>query len=292
MTLPNFLIIGAQKAGTTLLWDVVDQHPEIYMSKTKEIHYFTTLCGENLALEGGRASAHDLASYQAFFSESNGALAIGEASTSYLHIPGVAEQIKQLLPNVKLIAVLRNPVERAYSHYLFMVRHGLETEQRFADALAKEEMRIAQGAPFGRYCQIGKYHLHLQNYLRHFSRDQLYVCLFEDLTKKPAETYRSVFDFLGVDREFVADTSVRRNPSGVPKMRWLDRLISQPNPIRNTIQPLLPRWLYQRITRLRDANLAKPPMSPEIKQLLIDYFRSDIESLQKLLDRDLSRWLQ
>jgi hypothetical protein len=292
MTLPNFLIIGAQKAGTTLLWDVVDQHPEIYMSKRKEIHYFTSLCGNVLALEGDRVSAHDLASYQSFFQASNGAVAIGEASTSYLHTPGVAEQIKKLLPDVKIISVLRNPVERAYSHYLFMVRHGLETEQRFADALAKEEERIAQGVPFGRYRQIGRYYEHLQRYLHCFPREQLHICLFEDLIKRPAETYAEIFDFLGVSKDFVADTSVRRNPSGIPKIRWLDRLISRSNPLRDAIQSHLPRWLYQSITRLRDANLAKPPMEPEVRLLLTDYFRSDIESLQGLLDRDLSKWLQ
>jgi hypothetical protein len=292
MPLPNFLIIGAMKAGTTLLWDVLSQHPDVYMSKLKEPNYFACLSEDTPDLEGVREPIRHLADYQSLFTHAGSAVAIGEASTSYLHTIGTAEHIHQLLPTVKLICVLRNPIERAYSHYLFLARRGLELESSFAAALAQESLRSTQGVPFGRYLAIGQYYQHLQRYLQVFPREQFYICLFEDLTKRPAEIYPEIFDFLGISNIFVPDTTIRRNPSGLPKNRWLDSLISQPNPLRNFIQQRLPRWLYQRITTLRDMNLAKPPLEADLQQRLVEHYRQDIEALEILLERDLTRWLQ
>jgi hypothetical protein len=292
MTLPNFLIIGAMKAGTTLLWDVLSQHPDVYMSQVKEPHYFALVSEETPSLEGTQGTIRQLTDYQTLFTAAGSAVAIGEASTSYLHTHGAAEQIYQLLPTAKLICVLRNPIERSYSHYLYLARRGVEPERSFAAALAQESTRISQGVPFGRYLTIGHYHQHLQRYLQLFPREQLYICLFEDLTKRPAEVYPEIFDFLNISNTFLPDTSIRRNPSGVPKNRWLDQLIAQPNPLRNIIQPRLPRWLYQKVTALRDMNLAKPPLDVELQQSLVEHFRQDIESLEELLQRDLTTWVQ
>lgn len=292
MTLPNFFIIGAMKAGTTLLWDVLNQHPDTFMSQRKEPHYFSFLSEGFFALEGARAARMELSTYQALFADSGNALAIGEASTSYLRTPGVAEQIHQLIPAAKLICVLRNPVERAYSHYLWMVRLGIETESTFAAALAQEQSRIRQDSSYGRYLTTGQYHHQLQNYLHLFSREQIFICLLEDLTHKPAETYTQIYDFLGIDNTFVGDMGIRRNPSGRPKSRWLNDLISRPNPLRDFMQPRLPKWLYRQITHLRDANLVKSAVEIELQQRLIEYYRHDVEALQVLLGRDLTQWLR
>lgn len=292
---PNFVIIGAMKAGTTLLWDVLNQHPDVYMSKRKEPHYFSYLAAgtQPLVLEGANPPVTGATEYAALFDEAGTARAVGEASTSYLHTPGVAELLQARLPNAKLICVLRNPVERAYSHYLFLVRQGVETLPTFAEALDAEETRAAQGLSYGRYTTIGCYHAHLQPYLARFPRRNIHLCLFEDLIRPPEESYYpTIFRFLEIDPTFRADTSILRNPSGLPKYKWLEALFDRNNPLRRVVEPWLPRRLYRFATTLRDRNLVKPPMPREVRQRLVELFRSDILALQDLMGRDLSSWLR
>ena len=143
MTMPNFLIIGANKAGTTSIYSYLKQHPQIYMSPVKEPMFFT-LEGKNIdRTEVSRqitlkTAVNDIEDYQALFQGVSNEKAIGEASTAYLHCPWCAERIKQYIPDVKLIAILRDPIERAYSNYLMYVRWGLETLD-FPEAVRQEE---------------------------------------------------------------------------------------------------------------------------------------------------------
>ena len=137
MTLPNFLIIGAAKSGTTALYRYLYDHPEIYMSERKELHYFSY--PETSKLTKGphtykRLSVSTLAEYMTFFDGARDEIAIGEASPSYLYLPGTAERIYQLLPNVKIIAILRNPVERAFSAYMHARRDKWEPIPDFAQS--------------------------------------------------------------------------------------------------------------------------------------------------------------
>jgi hypothetical protein len=294
MTQPHFMIIGTMKGGTTLLWDALDQHPAVFMSTIKEPHYFSTLAAAPglPALEGDDPLFREQAAYAKLFAEAQPGQLIGEASTSYLHTPGTAAQIYAALPAAKLICILRNPIDRAYSHYLYLVRKGVEDARDFESALAQESARTAAHVPFGRYGFIGLYHQHLREYLRYFAREQIYICRFEELTKQPSVTYPAIFNFLGIDPNFTPDTSVTRNPSGVPKNRWLDALITRPNPVRNFLQPRLPRWLYRKATQLRDQNLTKPTMLPATRASLGAYYQDEIFALGELLEKDLTPWLQ
>ena len=292
---PNFFIIGAMKAGTTLLWDVLNQHPQVYMSKRKEPHHFSYLAAGSrpLILEGANPPITDTADYAALFHEAGAARAVGEASTSYLHTPGVAKLLHGAYPDAKLICVLRNPVERAYSHYLFLVRQGVETLPTFAEAIAAEETRAAQGLSYGRYTGIGRYHAHLQPYLTYFAPARVHICLFEDLIRPPGQSYYPIiFNFLEIDPTIQVDTTILRNPSGLPKHKWVEALFSRNNPLRRAIEPWLPRRLYRLATAVRDRNLTKPPMPPEIRRHLQELVRSDILALQEVIGRDLSGWLQ
>ena len=291
---PNFLIIGAMKAGTTIVYDALEQHPEIYVSKVKEPHFFSQ--GKEaeamVSLEGDTCYTTDYATYLQLFTDVQQQKAIGEASTSYLHVPGTAQRIQHRLPDVKLICILRNPVARAYSHYLYLFRQGVEPLADFAAALAREEERIADHAGFGWYTRIGLYSQHLQAYFAHFPQTRIRVYLFDDLIANQEAFYVDLYRYLNVSDTFRPDTSITRNPSGIPKNWWLNNLISKPNPVRDFLQPRLPRVLYRLGTSIRDRNLSKPTMPAEVRQALIAYYRPEIDRLQHLLNRNLASWLE
>src|SRR3712207_6354190 len=146
MTMPNFLIIGAMKSGTTALYYYLEQHPEIYMSPVKEPNFFSSQEQENAA-----DAVTDIGTYQHLFRGVSGEKAIGEASHSYLYEPGAAAEIRRYLPEAKLIAILRNPIDRAYSHFLHMVRSGTEPLDDFAQALQEEVVGIRKERTFQDY---------------------------------------------------------------------------------------------------------------------------------------------
>ena len=151
MTMPNFLIIGAVKAGTTSLHDWLSQHPQIYMSSIKELNFFA-FEGDNLEVFKGKFNKEYLAGfettlqgYRKHFQGVTNEIAIGESSPTYLYHPKAPERIQHYIPDVKLIAILRNPVERAYSNYLHTIRDSIEPFTDFAQALEEEESRIQDG---------------------------------------------------------------------------------------------------------------------------------------------------
>jgi hypothetical protein len=291
MTMPNFLIVGAMKSGTTALYYYLEQHPQIYMSPVKEPNFF---CAEEDS-DGNFATR--LGAYQDLFRGVSGEKAIGEASHCYLYEPEAAARIQEYIPDAKLIAVLRNPVDRAYSHFLHMVRSGSEPLTDFAQALREEETGGYQKRNVRDYIDRGRYHDQLKRYFNAFSRDQVKVYLYEDLSNAPVDTIQDAFRFLGVDDSFVPDVSLRRNVSGYPKHKTVDKLLRKPSPIKDALKIYLPARLRWRLSKafddLKTRNLvAPPPVQPEVRRRLIGVYREDILKLQELIQRDISGWLE
>jgi hypothetical protein len=297
--LPNFLIVGAGKAGTTSLYQYLKQHPEVYMSPVKEPKFF--------AFEGGkpdfqgpgdrerinRQSVIEIGQYEALFEGVRGEKAIGEASPTYLHSPQAPARIKHHAPEVRLIAVLRNPVERAYSSYMQRVRDGREP-LGFLEALQEEERRLRDNwAPGWGYKRLGFYHAHLKRYYELFGRERIKVFLFEDLSKDPVGVSQDIFRFLGVDDAFEPDTSLRHNASGIPRSRALHELVKRPNVVKSFLKPLLPEGARKRLSvNVQNWNLEKaPPLPGEVRREFAQTCREDILALQDLIGRDLSGWL-
>ena len=303
MTLPNFLVIGAGKAGTTSLYHYLDQHPEVYMSPIKEPKFFALEGGvpeyrgpgdREVWSSGTNRAISDPGEYEALFDGVGGEKAIGEASPGYLCNAGAPGRIKRYVPDARLVAVLRDPAERAYSAYLHMIRDGRE-KLGFAEALGEEERRTREGwAPGWQYTREGFYCRNLRRYFELFDREQIRIYLYEDLRADPLGLMRDAFGFLGVDEAFVPDFSMRHNASGIPKSRLLVSLITRRNPLKTVLKPLLPKGLRTRISvgvQNRNLNPA-PPLSPEDREWLIELYREDILGLQDLLGRDLSDWLE
>jgi hypothetical protein len=293
MTMPNFLIIGAMKSGTTALYYYLEQHPQIYMSPVKEPNYFCS--GEQENSVGN--SATRIGDYQDLFKDVSGEKAIGEASHCYLYEPEAAARIQDYIPDAKLIAVLRNPVDRAYSHFLHMVRNGSEPLTDFAQALREEETGGYQKRNLQDYVGRGRYYDQLKRYFNTFSRDQIKVYLYEDLSNAPVDILQDAFRFLGVDDSFVPDVSLRRNVSGYPKHKTVDKLLTKPSLIKDAVKIYLPARLRWRLSKafddLKTRNLVEPPpVQPEVRRQLIGVYREDVLKVQKLIHRDLSGWLE
>jgi hypothetical protein len=289
MTLPNFLIIGAMKSGTTSLYYYLKQHPQIYMSSVKEPNFFA-LEGSNLDFDGAEGKER----IQRWIKRGAAStLAIGEASPMYLYSPEAPYRIRYYVPEAKLITILRNPVERAYSAFLYMTRDGREPLNGFSQALQAEESRMRDNWEWiWHYKHLGFYYTQLKRYFDVFDRDQIKVYLYEDLRADPLRVLQDIFRFLEVDETFVPDTSLRHNVSGTPKSGVLPRLIFRRNPVKAVLRPLFPRGLRQRISvSLRSQYLVEaPPLAPEVRRELLEAYRDDVLKLESLIERDLSGW--
>lgn len=294
MTLPNFLIIGAAKGGTTSLYYYLSQHPQIYMSPVKEPRFFA-LEGEDLNFSSPdelfiENSVICFDDYQKLFDGVTDEIAIGEASPLYLYSKKAPSRIKHYVPEVKLIAILRDPVDRAYSSYMHYVREGYE-KYSFSEALEAEEKRIQENWVYmWYYKRCGYYYEQIKRYLDIFDSSQIKVCLYDDLRNDTSLFLKDIFDFLGVDKSFTPDLSIL-NASGVPKSRLLYNLLDRGNSIRSAFK-MLPQDLRRAVANpLRKWNLEKPSLSPDIASELRHIYRNDILSVQDLLGRDLSLWL-
>ena len=299
MTLPNFLVIGAHKAGTTSLYHYLKQHPEVYMSPIKEPRFFS-FEGDDLDFRGplpqnpGKPLAvTDLEAYRALFAGVSGETAIGEVSPGYLYREKAPGRIRHYIPEAKMIAILRNPAERAYSHFLMVRKNDREPLTDFAQALEAEEGRIKDNWWIGHYKSMGFYHEQLSRYYELFGPEQIKVYLYEDLKEDPVGMMQSIFRFLGVDDAFIPDTSLRHNASGIPKSRALQALINKPNALKSAIKPFVPEGMRRRIlVNLQNRNLAQAPMPEGVREELTEAYREDILKLQGLIGRDLSSWLK
>jgi Sulfotransferase family len=304
MSLPNFLIIGAAKAGTNALYHYLRQHPQVYMSPWKEPKFFAFESEDDLgfrAADGKDAPVNasvilDQAEYERLFDDArNGELARGEASTHYLYVERSPGRIKALIPDAKLIAVLRNPVDRAFSSYQHLVRDDLEPLD-FGPALDAEPQRIAEHyAYLYRYTDMGFYSKQLDRYERTFPESQLCVLLYDDLRSDPEGTCRQIFSFLGVDEGFVPDMSGEYNRSGVPKRRLMHRLLNPSAPMKRQLWNVTPRFARERLldaqTRMVNRNLERQTIPDRERDRLREVFKEEVGRLETRLDRDLSHWL-
>ncbi|MGF1604220.1 MAG: sulfotransferase [Thermosynechococcaceae cyanobacterium] len=294
MSLPNFLVIGAAKSGTTALHHYLQQHPQVYMTPEKETNFFAFI-GEDLQFQGpgdaeiNRFSITHFEDYAAQFAAVTDEIAIGEACPLYLYHPKAPERIQANIPNAKLIVILRSPVERAYANFLHLVRDGREPHENFAHALKEEPQRIQENWEwFWHYRQQGFYAMQLQRYCDRFPSDQLKIYLYEDLIQTPQTLLQGIFHYLEVDASFKPNMTIRPNKSGMPKNRLMHQILTQPNPLKSILKPLFPAHLRQKI---QHQNLGKPQISPEVRQSLAALYQEDILRCQDIIQRDLTAWL-
>ncbi len=297
--LPNFLIIGAAKSGTSSLHNYIKEHPEIFMSYPKEPKFITStfvkfpMNGPGDDIIERNLITKDFESYKNLFSGISTEKAYGESSaeTLYYHEKSIPA-IKQYFTNEpKIIIILRNPIERAYSAYTYIVSE-LREDLTFREALNAEDERIKNNYEYlWYYKDVGLYYEQVKDFLENF--DDVKVYLFEDLKSNPKTLLKSLFAFLGVDTEFLPDNlNEKYNISGIPKYYYLQNFLKKKNIVKDILKLVIPNTLRRKIvSRIDKSTLQKVPMSTEEREYLIDYYRDDINKLQKLIDRDLSHWM-
>jgi hypothetical protein len=299
--LPNFLIAGVAKSGTSSLHLYLREHPDVFLPQQKELHYFTRDVlraltdgpGDGRAVE---AIPHDLAEYSEHFRDVAGESAVGETSPSYFSLPFCIDEIKAtLVPELKVIVLLRNPFQRAYSNYLHLKRDGKETLP-FYDALKAEAERRESGwSPFWWYKANSLYSDKLSAFVEAFGQDAVKVVLLDELSRHRLATLKTIFEFLGVDPHFVPANvgnvfnrggTYRFRPAGVA-LTWRGR----------TIRKYVPRALVEPAKRVRRTLLAwntksAPPMDSQSLNYLRPDLVADLARLQEEFGLEVGAWIR
>lgn len=282
MRAPDFFIVGAAKSGTTSLFHYLVQHPSVYIPPFKEPHYFSEF------YDGGTPNFRTLEDYLGLFAQAPDDAKTGDASTSYLYSEVAAKRIYEIQPQARIIAVLRNPIDRAYSFYWHNRRDSVE-KLSFEEALDEEPRRIRENRHFRfHYVQSGLYTAQVRKYLDLFGPNAVRVYLFEDL-HDAAGLCRHIFSFLGVDPSLGIETDKVHNPSGPARSAVLARVLVRRYPLVKRLFPEASRSLKYRLMKF---NVKKrPPMQARTRARLVEAFRGDVLALEALIDRDLGHWL-
>ncbi len=304
MPLPNFLIVGAAKAGTTAIYEYIKQHPDIYMpDKIKEPTFLSGLTREDLAHWNADYLTHMMVfnfdDYIDLFNEAAGIKAIGEASVSYLFFyASTIPRIQNILgKDVKIIISLRNPVDRMFSQYTHLLRDGFETRS-FDEALATAKKKTRKAWWNDLDLQVSCYADQVKAYIDAFGKENVHIIIYDDLVRDQQRVIASIFDFLEVDSTFRPDISKKYNVTGVPKSKIIYTLFNRRHPVKEVLKLFVPAALRrsirnsQIVNQLIRRNLKKPQIPPATRTALVQYFQDDINQLQPIIERDLSLWRQ
>lgn len=295
INLPTFLIIGAAKAGTTTVFDLLKQHPQVFLPFVKEPMFFSH--------DDNYCKGLDWYS-QTYFKGSKLVPARGEATPHYLYwSEKTAHRIRVAYRDrdVKLVVVLRDPVTRAYSWYGNMLKDGTEPLS-FEEALEIEEARIKEnyfelhrtGSMQYGYFRGGCYASLLQPFLDLFPRRDFHFILQEDIIENHRAMTSDLLKFIGVDPGIDID-QVRSNPASMPKSKALHKWLRQPGRLKDYLKKIIPfEMRYKLKVRVMNSNLKStkiPEMDLETKTKLKERYRNEVVKLQTIIDRDLSKWL-
>ena len=285
------------KAATTSLYTYLKQHPDVFMTAIKEPMFFNNFQKtNNFKLQGRKTrKITTFEQYNALFKGVKNEKAIGEASPAYISNKDCPALINEHLPDTKIIAILRQPVARAYSNFLHARRADREGIADFETAFNKEKERKAKNwSPLYYYKGKGYYADQLESYYNLFPKENIKVLLFEEIVKNPIETSQEIFEFLNIDSSFVPDTSKKANVSGTPKgmFGWLIMKLRYYSLIPNIqFSKYLPQFIIQLL--FKSAYKKAIPLNPEVKtRLTHKFYKEDILKLEKLIGKDLQHWLR
>lgn len=312
--LPTFIVVGANKGGTTSIYHYLKQHKQVYLSPVKEPHFFSKDIDVNLFKrefaqnklqdidkyvngemkeEFHAAFIRDVEQYKKLFSKVQDQKAVGELSTSYLFSEVAAKEIKALIPDCKIIICLRNPFDRAYSHYRMNLWTGNSNEFDFYKALVEDydhKPKVWGNAHL--YTEIGLYYEQVKRYLDLFGKDNVKIIFTEDMKKNAAQVVKELYEFIGVDSSFVPDTSTRYNEVFTPKYKNITWFLNKSGirPLMKRLSPQVLKNIFVKVFYKGKGEKGEIPANA--KQFMSEKFSEDISKLSVLLNKDLSNWIK
>ncbi len=282
LIIPNLFIVGAQKAGTTSLYKYLSQHPDVYMSPVKEPNFFSQVrpeqpsYGERVVLEEGH--------YYALFQNAGNYSIVGEASPSYLWDINAPYRIKKANPKAKIIILLREPIDRAFSHYLMDVRRGIQRESCY-DALAGDYVRERKGWGVSHlYVELGLYSEQIERYFNTFDSNQILILQFKELKMDSKKVLKKVFSFLDISLLTLEEINckIKHNTFALPRWRFIGGLLG--------VLPLfslgskLPQWSRNVINRTIYREASKPEMEKKAREFLYNIYVKEVAKLRTILN--------
>jgi len=271
LTLPNFLVIGAVRSGSTALASYLRKHPDVFMAERKEVEFFDVNFDKGVEW------------YGQWFEDAGGAIAIGEASPSYMYDEEAPARIAEVVPSARLIAILRNPVDRAYSHYWRVRSRGREP-LGFAEAIAAEPARLASGDPSIRrrasYLDRGRYAAQLERVCVQVPRDHVRVIILEELTAEPEPIYEDLCRFLEIDPAF--------RPANLGQPAGRHKSYRSKAVIR--LHRRVPVRVERAIRRLNERQAPYPPLDETSRRELMERFEPDNAAFESWLGREIPAW--
>ncbi|GII75854.1 deacetylase sulfotransferase [Sphaerisporangium rufum] len=291
MALPDFLIAGVPKAGTTALHAALQRHPDLHLSRIKEPKFFLTdgpppARGGPGDAETYREHVWRREEYEALFDPAPAGALTGEATPFYLYDAGARRRVRELIPRARLIVILRDPVERAHSNWTHLWSAGLEPIGDVVRACAAEPERIAAGwAHFWHYVGLGRYGEQLRELYALFPREQVLVFRYRDLVDRPAATLDRICAFLGVRQGLLTELP-RENVTAHPDGGVRHALLSS----ARRLLPPAPAAAVERLLQHRGDS--RRPLTWEQRERLIPYFADDIRLLQEITGEDFGDWLR
>ena len=300
--MPDFLVIGAPKAGTTALHAALAGHPGLYMSAIKEPKYF--LSDGPPPTKGGPGDALTYREhiwrredYEALFDPAPPGTLTGESTPLYLYDRAALRRIRETIPGAKLIVIVRDPVERAHSNWTHLWSAGLEPVGDFVRACAEEERRIAAGwASFWHYVGLGRYGEQLEHLLTLFPREQVLVLRYRRLVDEPAQTLDEICAFLGVEQGVQTEIP-RHNVTSHPEPTLGHQAVGLAQRAGSAIGTLIPGLTAATLTGpleryLQRHSRERQPLSWDQRQELIPRFEADIRLLEQVLGEDFGDWIK
>lgn len=283
--LPNFLVIGVEKGGTTWLHAQLKKHPNIFVPPTKEIHFFNKYNSNFIAHDYFKCG---LDWYLEFFKEYNGQQAIGEVTPMYICDPEAPFRIKEVLPNVKLVAMLRNPVQRAYSHYWMAKQKNHTTIPTFREVIEQKEAR---------FIERGLYYKQLKVYYELFDTRQIMILFYDEVFKNPEYWLSQVCQFLGVDGTFyqnntsvqekVFEASAYKSSALLNKQMYLVHAMRKNRALSSVLNWMKRKGFSDRIKKMNTVEQQYEKIQEPDALVLQSYYHEDLKALSSLLNRAL-----
>lgn len=307
---PNLFVAGAMKAGTTALFHLLKAHPDIYMSPIKEPHFFSTdidttrfapaymprpvdmdrYCRLPDPPEIHSAYVTKWENYHCLFKNAADQKIIGEASTSYLYSKEAALNIQRSFHDARIIIILRDPVERAFSHFQMDCAIG-RVKGTFRDEIEKDMNASVKGWGISRlYIELGMYYEQIQRFLNYFPKQQILILLYDDLKERSADFIDKLSCFLEIDKSLFLLTHKRHNRGIKPRFVSLNYLLHTSN-LKSLIRTVLPKPLVGLGKKVYYGNKNLKGASSEDVRFLKLFFKDDVEKLSGLINRDLSHWM-